>query len=50
VLGFAESATSATHPSRQKWPASAGVGKSMLAARLPGIPPPLEPAEAFGIM
>ncbi len=27
-----------------------GAGKSMLAARLPGILPPLEPAEAFGIM
>jgi magnesium chelatase family protein len=26
-----------------------GSGKSMLAARLPGILPPLEPAEAFGI-
>jgi magnesium chelatase family protein len=27
-----------------------GSGKSMLAARLPGILPPLEPAEALGIM
>src|SRR3984957_19236915 len=27
-----------------------GAGKSMLAARLPGILPPLEPAEAFGII
>jgi len=27
-----------------------GAGKSMLAARLPGILPPLEPAEALGIM
>jgi len=26
-----------------------GAGKSMLAARLPGILPPLEPAEALGI-
>jgi magnesium chelatase family protein len=27
-----------------------GSGKSMLAARLPGILPPLEPSEALGIM
>ena len=27
-----------------------GAGKSMLAARLPGILPPLEPAEALGLM
>src|SRR6266404_6332349 len=27
-----------------------GSGKSMLAARLPGILPPLEPAEAFGLI
>jgi magnesium chelatase family protein len=26
-----------------------GAGKSMLAARLPGILPPLAPAEALGI-
>jgi magnesium chelatase family protein len=26
-----------------------GAGKSMLAARLPGILPPLEPGEALGI-
>jgi predicted ATPase with chaperone activity len=27
-----------------------GAGKSMLAARLPGILPPLEPAEALGLI
>lgn len=27
-----------------------GSGKSMLAARLPGILPPLEPAEALGLI
>jgi magnesium chelatase family protein len=27
-----------------------GSGKSMLAARLSGILPPLEPSEAFGII